>query len=105
MTFAADDHPEARAEYLGAVQYYDQKHPGLGAELINRFEDALADIVNDPSAWPRVAGWDGEVELRSHRVETFHYRIVYLVSGERVQVVAYAHSSREPEYWRTRTDS
>lgn len=104
MTFAVEDHPEARAEYLDAIAYYDGKRAGLGDELMDRFEDALREIVTDPTVWPRLEGWVGEPELRSHRVETFHYRIVYYVAGERVRVVAYAHTSRAPGYWRDRAE-
>lgn len=103
MTFQIDDHPAARAEYLDAVEYYDLQHPGLGDELIARFEHALREIADDPLAWPRTPGWEGEPGLRSHRVETFHYRIVHYVSGESIRVVAYAHTSRRPGYWRNRT--
>jgi toxin ParE1/3/4 len=33
-------------------------------------------------------------------VKRFPYRIIFQVDGERVTVVAIAHHSRRPEYWR-----
>jgi hypothetical protein len=104
VTFAADDHPEARAEYLYAVAYYDEQHAGLGDELIERFESAIRDILDDPASWPPVPDWDGEPVLHSHRVNTFRYRIVYYVRGEKVRIIAYAPTGREPGYWRHRVD-
>jgi hypothetical protein len=102
VTFTPDDHPEAREEYLDAVAYYDQQRAGLGDELIDRFEDAMDAILDSPNRWATMPGWDGEPVLRSHGVKTFRYRIVYYVRGDQVRVVAYAHTSREPGYWRHR---
>lgn len=104
MTFVLDDHPDARAEYLDAVAYYDEQRAGLGDELIERFEDALRDILSDPASWPRVQDWNDEPVLHGHRLKAFHYRIVYYVSGEQVRVIAYAHTSREPGYWKHRVE-
>lgn len=71
MTFVPDDHPEARAEYLDAVAYYDEQRAGLGDELIDRFEDAIQDILGDPASWPQVPDWHEEPVLRSRRVKAF----------------------------------
>lgn len=104
MTFVPDDHPEARAEYLDAVAYYDKLRVGLGDELIDRLEEAIRDILGDPASWPQVPEWNEEPVLHSRRVKTFPYRIVYYVRGEQVRIVAYAHTSREPGYWRHRVE-
>jgi toxin ParE1/3/4 len=103
VTLPVDEHPEARAEYLDAVSYYEGLRAGLGAELIDRFEEAIADIRNDPQSWPVYPDWHGEPVLRSRSVKTFRYRIVYYVRDETVRVIAYAHTSREPGYWKART--
>lgn len=60
MTYVADDHPEAHAEYLQAVAFYDGKRVGLGDELIDRFEDAIREILSDPESWPQVPDWNGK---------------------------------------------
>lgn len=99
MTFVPDDHPEARDEYVDAVDYYDERRAGLGSELIDRFEDAIQDVITDPTAWPRVQNWDGEPILYSRGVKTFPYRIVYYVRGDQVRIIAYAHERRRPGYW------
>lgn len=104
MTFVPDDHPEARNEYLDAIAYYDQQRIGLGGELLDRFEHAVQEILENPESWPKLPDWDSEPVLRSHRVQTFRYRIVYYVRGDRVRIVAYAHTSREPGYWTPRIE-
>jgi Txe/YoeB family toxin of Txe-Axe toxin-antitoxin module len=104
VTSAPGDHPEARAEYLEAVAYYDDLRSGLGEELIDRFENAIQEILGDPNSWPLVPEWDEEPVLRSRRIETFRYRIVYYVRDEQVRIIAYAHMSREPGYWTHRVE-
>ena len=103
MTFLVEEHPEARAEYLDAVSYYEGLRQGLGAELIDRFEEAVEDIRNDPQTWPVYPNWHGEPVLRSRSVKTFRYRIVYYIRDETVRLIAYAHTSRKPGYWHART--
>ena len=85
------------------MSYYEGLRPGLGAELIGRFEEAVEDIHSDPQAWPVYPDWHGEPVLRSRSVKTFRYRVVYYVRDETVRVVASAHTSREPGYWHART--
>jgi plasmid stabilization system protein ParE len=98
------EHPAARAEFLAAVAYYEHQRGGLGAELLNCFEKAIADILESPQAWPQELGGDIPLPLRSHRVERFHFRIVYYVRGQQVRIIAYAHTSREPGYWAQRAE-
>jgi toxin ParE1/3/4 len=104
VTFVADDHPDARAEYLGAVAYYDRLRAGLGDQLIDRLEEAIEDILSSPRTWPRMPNWDGEPVLRSHVVKVFRYRVIYYVHGDQVRIIAYAHTSRMPGYWRPRVE-
>lgn len=73
MTFVATDHPDTRAEYVAAVAYYDEQRVGLGHELIERFEESVQDVVDDPYAWRRLPGWDDEPALRSRRVRSFDF--------------------------------
>ncbi len=40
--------------------------------------------------------------VRSKTVKGFPYRVVYLVRAEVLTVLAVAHSSRRPGYWRDR---
>jgi toxin ParE1/3/4 len=41
-------------------------------------------------------------DIRSAKVARFPYRVVYLVVGSNVDVLAVAHAKRRPEYWRDR---
>lgn len=96
------EHPEARAELLGAAEYLDERRAGLGNELIDRVETAIEDILAMPEAWPLVSSPDGQLQLRSRVIRPFRYRIVYYIAAAGIRVVAYAHESQEPGYWRKR---
>lgn len=84
------------------VREVEGPRAGLGAELIDRFEDAIENIRNGPQTWPGYPDWHGEPVLRSRSVKTLRYRIVYYVRDETIRVIAYAHTSREPGYWHAR---
>lgn len=51
-------HREAQAEFEDAVDYYEQRSPGLGLSLIVEVMGAVEQILADPQAWPSV---DGEI--------------------------------------------
>lgn len=102
MTATWEEHAEARAELLDAVAYFEDRHGGLGDELINRVERAVEDILAMPLAWPPVPHWDEQPRLRSRAVRPFRYHVVYYVVKDSVRVIAYAHEGQEPGYWRDR---
>lgn len=92
----------ARDELRGAVAWYEEKRPGLGAELVAEVEGTLELIERHPGlggSVPRVASERGTRRLPLRR---FPYAIVYRERQVEIQVVAFAHHSRKPGYWRSR---
>jgi hypothetical protein len=55
-------HPEARAEFLGAVEYYESCQLGLGGRFVQSIEAAIAKVHEHPEAW-------GEIEEDVRRDE------------------------------------
>ena len=102
MTLAWREHPEARAELIAAVLELDEVHAGLGDRLLDATERALTDIVESPGAWPPLLDRCGRSRLRSRAISPFRLRVIYTVGPEGVLVIAYAHESRRPGYWRPR---
>lgn len=49
-------HRLAELDLLHAIAYYDEQAPGLGAEFLRAFEEALAVIRRHPEAAPAVRG-------------------------------------------------
>lgn len=66
---------------------------------------AVGDIEWNPEAWPKFRGWDRLPVVRSRDVDMFPYRVVYFVRDGELVIVAFAHQSRRPGYWRERVDT
>ncbi len=89
---------EALAEYEEAARYYASQQSGLELRFITCVEDAIARICDDPERW-RI--FDGR-EVRRVLTQVFPYGVLYTIEADHVLIVAIAHYSREPGYWRHR---
>ena len=90
-------HSEAEWELWQAVEYYEAKRVGLGLDLEREVGHALADIQEAPHRWPK-----RKHGTRCRLLHRFTYAIYYLEVQKVVWVVAVAHTSRRPYYWRDR---
>ncbi len=92
-------HFEAREELLQAAQFYEAQVPGLGQRFINEIERCQKALLEAP-----LIGQPYGRRLRKFTVgDKFPYSIVYAVLAGALFVLAYAHGSRHPGYWRTRS--
>ena len=105
MTLDVRYHPEALAELRADVSWYDDRGAGLG----ERFEAAVDVVVDTVLEWPESGavwpGWASIPVVRSLRVSSFPYRLVYLVLPGELVIVALAHDKRAPGYWRDRVSA
>ena len=94
---------QAADEAEAAAAWYEQERPGLGAEFFEAIEAGL-DVIEDGflplSPMPGISGNQGGKRLILRR---FPYDIVVVDRGDERLVVAFAHHSRKPGYWRDRT--
>lgn len=102
MSLGFDFHPEARAEFFAEVDWYDAREAGLGTRFEGAVRSAIDDACDSPEAWPAWSDWGRKPLIRSKGVNEFPYRLVYYVPGDKLVVVALAHSKRRPGYWRAR---
>jgi hypothetical protein len=49
-------HPEAEAEFLAAIDYYQAADPGLGADFAAEVHETVQNILAYPAAWPVLRG-------------------------------------------------
>ena len=89
----------ASAELTAAIAWYEQQRSGLGNELL----EAISDTINLIRAHPEI----GSPRLtrrpsRQLRVDRFPYNVVYRIRDHDIYVIAVAHSSRRPDYWKGR---
>ncbi|HUP59770.1 MAG TPA: type II toxin-antitoxin system RelE/ParE family toxin [Thermoanaerobaculia bacterium] len=86
---AADDEVEE------ARKWYRDQSEVAEAGFLRELDHAVDLIVEAPHRWPRyIAG------TQRYVFPTYPYSLVYFVESNTVNVVAVAHESRRPGYWR-----
>ena len=90
-------HPAAAAEYAEAFRWYDERAAGLATAFAGEVSRALRLIRETPERWPRYGARHRRILVRR-----FPYSMIYLPTATRIWIVAVAHTSRRPRYWRTR---
>ena len=90
----------ARAEFLAEVAYYSQAAPGRGARFAAAVEEATARALTFP-----LSGSPLEPNLRRVVVKNFPFSVVYGPEADGILVLAIAHHSRRPGYWRSRVST
>ena len=91
--------PPAAEELVEAVRWYESKREGLGAE----FFDAVAhtiDLLRDHTELGTSV--DRPYPHRQLLVDGFPYKVVYRNRVDVLHIIALAHASRRPGYWKQR---
>ena len=91
-------HPSAKLEIQESARWYDRRVAGLGLEFLLEVKSAESKIQENPYTWPKY-----EAETKRFLLKRFPYSIIYLVTEERIQIIAVAHYKRKPGYWKKRT--
>ncbi|MDE0203570.1 MAG: type II toxin-antitoxin system RelE/ParE family toxin [Rhodospirillaceae bacterium] len=92
-------HPEAEAEHLETVVYYETRRAGLGALYLAAFEQALETVRDNPHRYRIV----NEPDIRRVPLARFPLSIIYRETSERIEILAVAHHKRRPAYWIARS--
>ena len=92
-----DFHPDARLEYREAAAFYESRRPGLGASFTVEVEAAIKRILDTPDRWRVI-----EQDVRRCLTHVFPYLVLYTIEKDSILIVAVAHGSRKPGYWRER---
>ena len=104
MTFAWREHAEAFEEYRAAAKWYETQRPGWGDVFMDSVDSSI-ETIRDPSIrWGFYLGRRSTPQVYSRSVAGFPFDIVFLLIGEEVYVVAYAHERRMPGYWAHRVE-
>ena len=93
---------QAEEELRRAIRYYERSRAGLGAEFYRCVADAMAALAHRPDRFPVYEGFSTRRTFRRARVKRFPYVVVFEVRPDEILVVAVAHASRRPGYWRRR---
>ncbi len=94
--------PQAVAELEEAITWYEHRQAGLGADLLEEYEALLDRALRSPRAGTPIVTADG-FPMRRYRLKRFNrYAIIMSTVRGLPTVVAFEHSSREPNYWAAR---
>ena len=91
-------HPDAEAEFVRAVEFYEEREEGLGHDLAVEIYSTIERILAQPKAWLVM-----EDNIRRSLVRRFPYGILYVEDADEIFVVAVMHLHRDPDYWKHRT--
>ena len=92
-------HPEAEAEFVQAIDYYEEREPGLGHDFAVEVYTAIERTMAYPKAWPCI-----DEDIRRSLVRRFPFGILYTEENNSLFVLAVMHLHREPDYWKSRID-
>ena len=90
-------HPDARAEYFAAIDYYNDASAKLADAFVRDVEAAIDLILSYPSAWPSFRD-----NIRRCMLGRFPYFVVYAHEDGDILILAVAHAKRTPGYWLVR---
>ena len=90
-------HPEAVAEATASYVWYLEKSERAASRFRSELRSTLRLIAEFPSAWPPY-----EEETCKCKGRAFPFLVIYREFADSVQVIAVAHTSRRPGYWKWR---
>ncbi len=84
-------------ETLDGVSFYKERAEDLAANFYAEFKRAREEIAAFPEFWGPVGGC-----YRRKLLGRYPYGVIYRIEGDEILIVALAHTSRRPGYWRGR---
>jgi plasmid stabilization system protein ParE len=90
--------PRAIAEVRAARRWYSRRSAGVADRFLAEFDRAIEQISKTPQQWPSYLHG-----TRVYRLRRFPYLVIYRQAPAAIQVVAVAHGSRKPGYWKRRS--
>ncbi len=90
-------HPAAAAEAGAASSWYRQRSLDAAQRFVSEVNETVSRIIDAPERWQR-----SRYGTRHLKLANFPYLVAYRCFGTTVQVLAIAHGSRKPNYWKDR---
>jgi len=91
-------------EFRYYIHWYEAESLGLGDRLWSEIQAAISLISTFPSIGEGVGGLSVRETVRRVPLRHFPFRLVYREYTDHLEIVALAHTSREPDYWHSRLE-
>jgi plasmid stabilization system protein ParE len=93
---------EAEEEFRYYIQWYENESVGLGDRLWSEIQAAIDLISGHPGIGEVVRSVRVRGAIRRVPLRHFPFLVVYRERADHLEIVALAHTSRKPSYWRVR---
>jgi toxin ParE2 len=87
----------AEEEMTEAARFYEQARAGFGDIFLDDIQHAIDAVRERPKLGERIA-----YGFRRTLARRFPFTVVYAIESDEIVVVAVAHQSRSPDYWKGR---
>ena len=91
--------PAAQRELDIASDFYESRRSGLGDEFVDEVHRHIILLKQHPKLGRRLF-----LNRRMLRLNRFPYRLVYAHEEQMIRIIAIAHVSQRPFYWRHRAE-
>ncbi|HEY0257140.1 MAG TPA: type II toxin-antitoxin system RelE/ParE family toxin [Candidatus Methylacidiphilales bacterium] len=91
-------HLEARADADATAAFYFQCNPGTATKFLDELAFVIEEIRYGPQRWPFEFG----TRIQRLPFRRFPFTVYYRNDLHEVYILAIAHTSRRPGYWKTR---
>lgn len=102
MTKTLRTHRLAEEELSDAASWYETRQPGLGVSFLDLVDNILDRSGSGLLPSSPVSGVKSTKNARRVLLKRFPYSIVFYEREDEIVIIAFAHSSRRPGYWRSR---
>ena len=93
---------DAAEEAIEAAAWYERERSGLGREFEQAIDAGLDVLEYQVVPLTNLPGEAGNKGVKRLSLKRFPYELVVRESSDEILVVAIAHQSRRPGYWRER---
>lgn len=95
-------HPEAYVEVDDAMAWHERERVGYGITLLDEVVCQVERAARFPRSGASVLGFHARYDVRKYVVHRFRYLVITAIVEDELTVIAVAHTSRAPGYWRDR---
>jgi toxin ParE1/3/4 len=90
---------EAESEIESARQYLSEQSSRLGDRFIADLQETIDAVTERPTSLSKLETLPDDSPYRRALLSVFRYAVVFEILTDEILVVAFAHTSREPNYW------